>query len=228
MAQVKEKVITPSLKVPPHNNEAEQAVLAGILINNDAINQVMDIFRDVAPVIEPLSLDEAYMDVTENVTPETMNLVAFDLKVRVLAEMGLVVTIGGGTSKTVAKVASQVAKPNGLLLVKPGDERAFLAPLEIGLLPGVGPKSGTVLKEHGIKTMGDLATCEEESLHTCICGALLPVDVGAPPLNVVYRALHVVGEVVRHKGTVVGSQRRVPPRGARLVMAEILVEHRVP
>jgi len=104
------------------------------------------------------------LDVTEQGTPETLNLVAFDLKARVLRETGLVVTIGGGISKTVAKVASQVAKPNGLLLVKPGEEATFLNPLSIDLLPGVGPKSGAVLKERGIKTMGDLATCDEEWL----------------------------------------------------------------
>ena len=160
------------VRVPPHFDRYREIS-----------NQVMDIFRDATPIIEPLSLDEAYLDVTEHVTPETVHLVAFDLKVRVLEETGLVVTIGGGVSKTVAKVASQVAKPNGMLLVKSGDERPFLAPLEIGLLPGVGPKSEEVLKEHGIKTMGDLAACEEEWLRKTfgrrgpeLCGRALGID----------------------------------------------------
>ena len=124
-------------------------------------DQVMDIFRDATPVLEPLSLDEAYLDVSERVSPEKVGLLAFDLKARVMREVGLVVTIGGGVSKTVAKVASQVAKPNGLLLVQAGETASFLAPLAIDILPGVGPRSAAVLKGHGIDTMGELARCDE-------------------------------------------------------------------
>ncbi|MFH1140187.1 MAG: DNA polymerase IV [Chloroflexota bacterium] len=124
-------------------------------------NRVMGIFRDVTPIMESVSLDEGYLDVTEKASTGNVNLLAFDLKARVSRETGLVVTIGGGTSKTVAKVASRLAKPNGLLLVRPGDEAAFLAPLEIDRLPGVGPRSATVLKERGVKTLGELSACDE-------------------------------------------------------------------
>ena len=70
-------------------------------------------------------------------------------------------TIGGGSSKTVAKIASQLAKPDGLLLIRPGEESAFLAPLDVEVLSGVGPKTASVLRKNNVDTLGRLATCEE-------------------------------------------------------------------
>ena len=123
--------------------------------------QVMAIFRDLTPLVEPLSLDEAYLDLSEMVSPEEVDEAARGLKARVKEETGLTVTIGGGTSKTVAKIASQAAKPDGLLLVSPGRERQFLAPLDVEMLWGVGPKTAGLLKSHGINTMDDLARYDE-------------------------------------------------------------------
>ncbi len=143
--------------------------------------QVMDVFRAVTPLVEPLSLDEAYLDISEQASPEKapgkapvempvpvemnmpveINEVAVSLKAGVREETGLAITIGGGTSKTVAKIASQLAKPDGLLLVKPGEEREFLAPLDIDMLWGVGPKTAVLLRRHGISLIGDLATCAD-------------------------------------------------------------------
>ena len=122
--------------------------------------QVMGILRDLTPLVEPLSLDEAYLDITELVSPEDVNEAAQGLKARVRQETGLAVTIGGGTSKTVAKIASQAAKPDGLLLISPGEERQFLAPLDVEMLWGVGPKTAALLKAHGVNTIGDLASCD--------------------------------------------------------------------
>ncbi|MFH1560803.1 MAG: DNA polymerase IV [Chloroflexota bacterium] len=121
--------------------------------------QVMDIFLELTPLVEPLSLDEAYLDISAGVPRESVNLVAGDLKTRVKSQTGLVVSIGGGSSKTVAKVSSQLSKPDGLLLVSPGEEQAFLAPLEVGILWGVGPKTAELLRGHGIATVGDLSGC---------------------------------------------------------------------
>ena len=124
--------------------------------------QVMDIFRGLTSLVEPLSLDEAYIDVSEQVPAEKyVDEVASNLKIRVQEETGLVVTIGGGSSKTVAKIASQVAKPDGLLLVKTGTEQVFMGPLDVSIISGVGPKTAAVLRESGIATIGHLATCEE-------------------------------------------------------------------
>ncbi len=123
--------------------------------------QVMDIFLRVTPLVEPLSLDEAYLDISQQVARAQVRQVASDLRDALRRETGLAVTIGGGTSKSVAKIASQRAKPDGLLLVKPGAERSFLAPLEVDNLWGVGPKTAAVLRSEGITTIGQLAACDE-------------------------------------------------------------------
>ncbi len=127
-------------------------------------HQVMDIFLGLTPLVEPISLDEAYLDISQQVSPLKVEKVANDLKSKVKEKTGLVVTIGGGTSKTVCKVASQVAKPDGLLLIRPGKERSFLAPLDVGILSGVGPKTEAMLREHDITTIGDLASRSEQWL----------------------------------------------------------------
>ena len=120
---------------------------------------VMQIFRCLTPLVEPLSLDEAFLDIGKQAAREVgeVEVQAGLLKDRVREETRLAVTIGGGTSKTVAKIASQVAKPDGLLIVTPGDERRFLAPLAVSMLWGVGPKTAAMLERYGIRTIGDLA-----------------------------------------------------------------------
>ena len=128
---------------------------------HEVSGQVMDIFRSVTPLVEPVSLDEAYLDITGQTTPEKVDVTAHSLKDRVRHVTELTVTIGGGSSKTVAKIASQLAKPDGLLLIRPGEESAFLAPLDVEVLSGVGPKTASVLRKNNVDTLGRLATCEE-------------------------------------------------------------------
>jgi len=129
----------------------------------EASQKVMDIFRHLTALVEPLSLDEAYLDITEVAAeghdPEA---IARDLKKQVRNEVGLNVTVGVGTSKSIAKIASQLAKPDGLLVVRPGTEREFLADLPVSMLWGVGPKTARSLEEDGIRTIGQLAAREEE------------------------------------------------------------------
>ena len=119
--------------------------------------KVMAIYRAFTPLVEPLSLDEAYLDVSEQVLPAAVEWAAADIKEDVRNTTGLPVTVGGGISKTVAKIASQLGKPDGLLLIKPGEEQDFLRPLDVGLLWGVGEKSAELLRRYGIDTIGDLA-----------------------------------------------------------------------
>ena len=125
--------------------------------------QVMDIFRRVTPLIEPLSLDEAYLDVTDSVTgdrsPEDL---AADIRRWVADELGLTVSVGVATSKSVAKIASDMNKPDGLTVVPPGTEREFLAPLPAARMSGVGPKTSERLAAEGVRTIGDLAAKPEE------------------------------------------------------------------
>ena len=127
--------------------------------------KVMDIFHDVTPLVEPLSLDEAYLDITDEVTPDqTAEDLARSLKQRVRRELGLTISVGVGASKSVAKIASDLEKPDGLTVVPPGTERAFLAPLPVGKLPGVGPKTQERLASEGVVTVGDLAKRTDEWL----------------------------------------------------------------
>ena len=119
--------------------------------------QVMGIFHRLTPLVEPLSLDEAYLDISRQVPSDMLEEVARGLKAAVKEETGLVITVGGGTSKTISKIASQLAKPDGLMLIMPGGERSFLDPLDVDLLWGVGPKTAEILKHHRIGTIGELA-----------------------------------------------------------------------
>ena len=129
----------------------------------DMSRRVMEIFRDLTDLVEPLSLDEAYLDITSLAEGGRPPLgVAIDLKRRVKDETRLNVSIGLGTSKSVAKIASDLEKPNGLVVVPPGGEAEFLAPLPVGKLWGIGPKTAERLLQDGVTTIGDLAAQQDE------------------------------------------------------------------
>lgn len=124
----------------------------------EASSQVMSVFRDVTPLIEPLSMDEAFLDVTQRVdTGQEPAEIARWIKRRVRAETELTISCGAGTSKSVAKIASDRDKPDGLTIVEAGREAEFLAPLDIGELWGIGPKTAQRLRAAGVATVGDLA-----------------------------------------------------------------------
>ena len=121
--------------------------------------QVMDIFRGITPLVEALSLDEAYLDVTRLTIPDrSPRDIAAGLKKRVRTEAGLTISVGVAGSKSVAKIASDLEKPDGLTVVPPGSEREFLAPLPVDRLWGIGPKTAERLAAEGIRTVGDLAS----------------------------------------------------------------------
>ncbi len=125
--------------------------------------QVMDIFRDITGLIEPLSLDEAFLDVTDAVGPDLVpESIAAGLRRRVANEIGLTISVGVATSKSVAKIASDMDKPDGLTVVHPGTERDFLAPLPVRKLWGIGPKASERLVAEGIESIGDLARKSED------------------------------------------------------------------
>jgi DNA polymerase-4 len=124
--------------------------------------QVMDTFRALTPLVEPLSLDEAFLDVTgwvvDGAEPEALGR---ELKREVHQHTGLTMSAGVATSKSVAKIASDMRKPDGLVVVAPGTEAGFLAPLSVRALWGIGPKAEASLVRAGIKTVGDLAACAD-------------------------------------------------------------------
>ena len=126
----------------------------------DMSRQVMDVFREFTEIIQPLSLDEAYLDISEAVDEAAGRWplgVALELKRRVKQDTGLTVSVGVSVSKSVSKIASDLDKPDGLVVVPPGEQAEFLAPLSVGKLWGIGPKTAERLRAEGVDTIGVLA-----------------------------------------------------------------------
>ena len=118
---------------------------------------IMAIFRAVTPLVEPLSLDEAFLDVTAVASDEaSAEAIARTLKAEVRRSTGLTLSIGVGRNKTVAKIASDLRKPDGLVIVRFGGEAEFLAPMPVRALWGVGPKTEAILLRAGIRTVADV------------------------------------------------------------------------
>ena len=125
----------------------------------------MAILSDYSPFLQPMGLDEAYLDVTgfESLHGSIYDM-ATKIKRRVNSDLGIVASIGIATCKVVAKVASDESKPNGLIEVRAGEEAGFLAPLDVSKLPGVGKRTEEVLHRTGIRTVGDLARTSRGAL----------------------------------------------------------------
>ena len=123
-----------------------------------ASQRFMAVLADFSPYLEPLSLDEAYLDATgfESIHG-SIHQMARAIKQRIKDELGLCASVGIAGCKVVAKVASDLSKPDGLIEVVSGEERSFLAPLPIAKLPGIGKKTEQVLTGLGITTIGKLS-----------------------------------------------------------------------
>ena len=132
---------------------------------SEASEAVFEVFRDTTPLVEGLSIDEAFLDVRGMRriagTPEE---IAVRLRRRVREEVGLPITVGVAVTKFLAKVASAVAKPDGLLVVPAGTELEFLHPLPVERLWGVGPVTAGKLHAHGLTTVGEVAGLAEDEL----------------------------------------------------------------
>lgn len=128
-------------------------------------DEVISVMEDFTPMIERISIDEAFMDVRGSVhlfgTPAE---IARSLRERVRTRTGLPISVGVASTKHLAKIASQVAKPDGLVVVADGLEEQFLAPLPVGLIWGVGPVTRGRLAEAGIETIGQLAEVRPSAL----------------------------------------------------------------
>jgi DNA polymerase-4 len=131
----------------------------------DASKAAYRVFDDFSPVVEGLSIDEAFLDVRglEHIHGTPVEI-ARKLRAAVLERVGLRITVGVARTKFLAKVASGVAKPNGLLVVPPGGERAFLHPLPVERLWGVGAVTAAKLHGRGITTVGQIAQLDEPDL----------------------------------------------------------------
>lgn len=127
--------------------------------------RVMAILHETSSVVEKVSIDEAYLDLRERVTAWAEGeAIARRIQTRVREEVGLSASLGVATNKLVAKVASDHEKPSGLTVVRPGEEAAFLAPLDVRVIWGVGPVTAERLAGLGVTTVGDLARTPEEDL----------------------------------------------------------------
>ena len=151
----KARELCPHMIVVPSRFEAYSA----------ASKEVFKIFDDMSPVVEGMSIDEAFLDVRgmQRIAGAPVQIAA-RLRERVRDEVGLPITVGVARTKFLAKVASGVAKPDGLLVVEPGDEVAFLHPLPVERLWGVGVKTADKLHARGITTVGEVAQIPETVL----------------------------------------------------------------
>lgn len=130
-----------------------------------ASRQIREIFADYTDLIEPLSLDEAYLDVTTNKKGiPSATLIAYEIKQRILAETGLTASAGVSYNKFLAKVASDFNKPNGLCVIPPNKAEAFIEQLPIGRFYGIGNKTEPRLKAIGIHTGKDLKALPPEEM----------------------------------------------------------------
>jgi DNA polymerase-4 len=137
-----------------------------------ASRAVFEVFRDTTPLVEGISIDEAFLDVggLHRIAGAPADI-AVRLREEVRRRVGLPITVGVARTKFLAKVASQVAKPDGLLVVAPGEELAFLHPLPVRLLWGVGPVTAAKLNERGIRSVGQVARLGEAALVSLLGGA---------------------------------------------------------
>ncbi|TET37227.1 MAG: DNA polymerase IV [Dehalococcoidia bacterium] len=166
----------------------------------EASERFMGILGDFTPYLEPVGIDGAYLDLTGfeplyGPASET----ALRMKKRIENEIKITASIGIGTSKMVAKVASDMAKPDGLLEVPLGEERLFLAPLPIAKLPCVGRKTEKVLKGMGVTTIGELADL---------------------PASLLRGSFGILGEVIHRYALGIDDRKFEPPQAAKSISRE--------
>lgn len=129
--------------------------------------QVMGLLRALSPLVEPLSLDEAFVDLEAGEAAwdeASARLAGAKLRVDIRTVTGLTGSVGLAGSKMLAKIASEQAKPDGLVVIEPGTERALLGPMSVRTLPGVGPATGDHLRRAGITTVDEIAEAGEDEL----------------------------------------------------------------
>ncbi len=166
----------------------------------EASQRFMTILADFSPYLEPVSLDEAYLDATgfESIYG-SIHQMAVAIKQRIKNELGLCASIGIASCKVVAKVASELSKPDGLLEVAGGNERSFLAPLPVAKLPGIGKKTEQILRGLGINTIGKLSIM---------------------PLSALKSHFGASGEVLYRSASGIDDRKVEPPSAAKSISRE--------
>ena len=183
---------------------------------SQASDAVFEVFRDISPLVEAVSVDEAFIDVggLRRVSGTPVEIAA-RLRGDVRSRVGLPITVGIARTKFLAKVASQEAKPDGLLLVPPGRELAFLHPLPVRRLWGVGAVTSDRLRAHGIETVADVADLSESTLASMV-GVAMGRQLYALSRNIDRRR---VTTGVRRRS--VGAQRALGRAGNSMSAADV-------
>ncbi len=165
-----------------------------------ASQRFMAILADFSPFLEPVGLDEAYLDVTgfESIHG-SIHQMAVGIKQRIEDELGLCASVGIAGGKVVAKIASELSKPDGLLEVTRGEERSFLAPLSVAKLPGIGKKTERIFRDLGINTIGRLSIT---------------------PSNVLKSHFGAAGEVLHRSANGIDARKVAPLGAARSISRE--------
>src|SRR5436190_1407109 len=159
MSMAKAVRLCPSLVIVPPDFSRYKA----------ASSAIFSIFREVTPLVEPLSLDEAYLDVTDNLWGETLGTaVAKRLKQRIRDETRLTASAGVAPNKFLAKIASGWKKPDGLTVISPDRVEPFLQQLPVDALWGVGPVTAKKLRAHGIERVVDVRTADAQLLRNAV------------------------------------------------------------
>ena len=171
---------------------------------HEASHRFMTVLADFSPYLEPMGLDEAYLDVTgfESIH-DSIYRMAVAIKQRIKDEAGLPSSMGIAGCKVVAKIAADLSKPDGLMEIAIGEERSFLAPLPIAKLPGIGKKTGTVLNSLGIRTIGELANV---------------------PVSTLKSHFGTIGELLSRYANGIDDRKVEPPGAARSISRETTFE----
>ncbi|WP_335998907.1 DNA polymerase Y family protein [Halorientalis halophila] len=127
-------------------------------------SEVKDVLHDTADTVREVSVDEAYLDVTDTVDWDEAEQFGDDLKSRIESEVGVAASVGVAPAMSAAKIASDHDKPDGLVVVEPGEVRSFLAPLPVEEVHNVGPVTARELRSMGVETAGDLAEADVDRL----------------------------------------------------------------
>lgn len=156
--------VDPENEAAPDSDEAGYYLPVDMDYYKSISSDVREILTGHADTFEPVSIDEAYLDVTERTSWDGIEEFARELKKQIASEVGVTASIGVAPTKSAAKVASDHDKPDGLVIVRPGDVQEFFAPLDIEAVHGIGPVTAGKLREMDIETAGDLAAAEPTGL----------------------------------------------------------------
>ena len=184
-------------------------------------DHVMAVLGDFTPLVQRISIDEAFLDVTGSVHLfGPAEIIGDRIRQRVRAEVGLPISVGAARTKHLAKIASQVAKPDGLVVVHPASERAFLDPLPVGLVWGIGPVTRQRLAERGIYRIGQLAASPDGALQSLL-GRALGAKVGALAANDDQRRVKPQGRAGSVGAQSAFGRRDVSPELVRSVLGHL-------